>query len=74
MTDKRLVMTTAGSPTEARNLTNVLVERQIAACVTILPVFLVKPFYFHNSPQLSHRKATYNSRYPVSFTLSNLIF
>jgi periplasmic divalent cation tolerance protein len=37
MTDKRLVMTTAGSPTEARNLANVLVERQLAACVTILP-------------------------------------
>lgn len=30
-------MTTAGSPGEARNLANVLVERQLAACVSILP-------------------------------------
>ena len=37
MTDKRVVLTTAGSPGEARNLANVLVERQLAACVTVLP-------------------------------------
>jgi periplasmic divalent cation tolerance protein len=37
MTDKRIVLTTAGSQSEARTLANTLVERQLAACVSILP-------------------------------------
>ena len=37
MTNKRLVLTTAGSQEEARKLANALVERRLAACVNILP-------------------------------------
>lgn len=37
MTDKRLVLTTCASIEEARNIANALVERQLAACVNIVP-------------------------------------
>jgi periplasmic divalent cation tolerance protein len=37
MTDKRIVLTTAGSEEEARKIALGLVERQLAACVNILP-------------------------------------
>jgi periplasmic divalent cation tolerance protein len=37
MTDKRLVLTTCGSLEEARTIAHTLVERQLAACVNILP-------------------------------------
>jgi len=37
MTDKRLVLTTCGSIEEARSLAHALVERQLAACVNIVP-------------------------------------
>jgi periplasmic divalent cation tolerance protein len=37
MTDKRLVLTTAGSVDEARRLAEALVERKLAACVSIVP-------------------------------------
>lgn len=37
MTDKRLVLTTCGSPEEARRIAQALVERQLAACVNIVP-------------------------------------
>ena len=37
MTDKRLVLTTCGSLEEARSIAQALVERQLAACVTIAP-------------------------------------
>jgi periplasmic divalent cation tolerance protein len=37
MTDKRLVLTTCGSLEEARNIAHALVERQLAACVNIVP-------------------------------------
>src|ERR1700675_3611488 len=37
MTDKRLVLTTCGSLEEARNIARALVERQLAACVNIVP-------------------------------------
>jgi periplasmic divalent cation tolerance protein len=37
MTDKRLVLTTCGSAEEARNIAHELVERQLAACVNIIP-------------------------------------
>jgi periplasmic divalent cation tolerance protein len=36
MTDKRLILTTAGSDEEARKIAHVLVERQLAACVNIV--------------------------------------
>jgi periplasmic divalent cation tolerance protein len=36
MTDKRLVLTTAGSMDEARRLADALVERRLAACVNIV--------------------------------------
>jgi periplasmic divalent cation tolerance protein len=36
MTDKILVLTTAGSTEEARRLADALVERRLAACVNIL--------------------------------------
>ena len=35
MTDKRVVLTTAGSPEEARRIAHALVERRLAACVTV---------------------------------------
>jgi periplasmic divalent cation tolerance protein len=35
MTDKRIVLTTAGSPEEARKIARELVERRLAACVNI---------------------------------------
>jgi periplasmic divalent cation tolerance protein len=35
MTDKRIVLTTAGSPEEARRIAHGLVERRLAACVNI---------------------------------------
>ncbi|MGA8428999.1 MAG: divalent-cation tolerance protein CutA [Candidatus Sulfotelmatobacter sp.] len=37
MTDKRLVLTTAGSEEEARKIAHALVERKLAACVNIIP-------------------------------------
>ena len=37
MSDKLLVLTTAGSKTEARKIAEALVERRLAACVNILP-------------------------------------
>jgi len=37
MTDKVLVLTTAGSEAEAQNIANQLVERRLAACVNIVP-------------------------------------
>ena len=37
MTDKRVVLTTCGSPEEARSIAQTLVERQLAACVNIVP-------------------------------------
>jgi periplasmic divalent cation tolerance protein len=37
MTDKRIVLTTAGSEDEARKLARALVERKLAACVNIVP-------------------------------------
>jgi periplasmic divalent cation tolerance protein len=37
MTDTRLVLTTCGSPEEARRIAQELVERRLAACVNIVP-------------------------------------
>jgi periplasmic divalent cation tolerance protein len=37
MTDKRLVLSTAGSEAEARKIARHLVEQQLAACVNIVP-------------------------------------
>jgi periplasmic divalent cation tolerance protein len=37
MTDKRVVLTTCGSLEEARTLAQALVQRQLAACVNIIP-------------------------------------
>jgi periplasmic divalent cation tolerance protein len=37
MTDKVLVLTTAGSEAEARKIANQLVEGRLAACVNIVP-------------------------------------
>ena len=37
MTDKRIVLSTAGSQDEARKLAHHLVEHQLAACVNIVP-------------------------------------
>ena len=37
MTDKRIVLTTAGSEEEAHKIARQLVERQLAACVNIIP-------------------------------------
>jgi periplasmic divalent cation tolerance protein len=37
MTDKRIVLTTAGSEEEAQKIARHLVERRLAACVNIVP-------------------------------------
>ena len=37
MTDKRIVLTTAGSEEEARKIAHHLVENRLAACVNVLP-------------------------------------
>ena len=37
MTDKRIVLSTSGSEDEARKIAHHLVERQLAACVNIVP-------------------------------------
>jgi periplasmic divalent cation tolerance protein len=37
MTDKRIVLTTAGSEEEARKIARRLVETRVAACVNIVP-------------------------------------
>jgi periplasmic divalent cation tolerance protein len=37
MTDKRIVLSTAGSEDEARRIAHLLVEHQLAACVNIVP-------------------------------------
>lgn len=37
MTNKRLVITTVGSLEEARSIARTLVERQLAACVNVIP-------------------------------------
>lgn len=36
MTDVRIVLTTAGSQSEARRIAEILVERKLAACVNII--------------------------------------
>jgi periplasmic divalent cation tolerance protein len=38
MTDKRLVLTTAGSREEAGKIAHALVKRRLAACVNIVPM------------------------------------
>ena len=40
MTDKRVVLTTAGSADEARRIAAALVEGKLAACVNIVPKIL----------------------------------
>ena len=37
MSDKILILTTAGSDSEARKIAQMLVERHLAACVNIIP-------------------------------------
>jgi len=37
MTDKRIVLSTAGSEQEAHKIAHVLVKRRLAACVNIVP-------------------------------------
>ena len=37
MTDKRIVLTTAGSEDEARKIAHHLVESRLAACVNVIP-------------------------------------
>jgi periplasmic divalent cation tolerance protein len=37
MTDKQIVLSTAGSEEEARKIARHLVERQLAACVNLIP-------------------------------------
>ena len=37
MTDKRIVLTTAGSRDEAQKIARALVDRRLAACVNIVP-------------------------------------
>jgi periplasmic divalent cation tolerance protein len=37
MTEKRIVLTTAGSVDEARRIAETLVDRKLAACVNIVP-------------------------------------
>jgi len=37
MTDKRIVLTTAGSHSEAHKIAHALVEQRLAACVNIVP-------------------------------------
>ena len=37
MTDKKIVLTTAGSEEEARKIAEALVQRRLAACVNIVP-------------------------------------
>ena len=37
MTDKLIILTTAGSEAEAQKIANQLVERRVAACVNIIP-------------------------------------
>src|SRR5579862_3272631 len=37
MTDKKLVLTTCASLEEARKISSALIERQLAACVNIVP-------------------------------------
>jgi periplasmic divalent cation tolerance protein len=37
MTDKRIVLSTAGSEDEARNIAHHLVEHHLAACVNLVP-------------------------------------
>jgi periplasmic divalent cation tolerance protein len=37
MTNKRIVLSTAGSEEEARKIAHALVDRQLAACVNIVP-------------------------------------
>lgn len=37
MTDKRIVLSTAGSQEEGRRIAQALVERRLAACVNIVP-------------------------------------
>ncbi len=43
MTDKRICFTTCASPEEADTLARILVERELAACVNIVPG--VRSFY-----------------------------
>ncbi|PYX36734.1 MAG: divalent-cation tolerance protein CutA, partial [Acidobacteria bacterium] len=37
MTDKKIVLTTAGSQQEAQRIAHTLVDRRLAACVNIVP-------------------------------------
>jgi periplasmic divalent cation tolerance protein len=44
MTDKRIVLSTAGSIEEARRIARVLVEEKLAACVNVVPQ--IESFYW----------------------------
>jgi periplasmic divalent cation tolerance protein len=37
MTDKRIILSTAGSEDEARKIANALIEQKLGACVNIIP-------------------------------------
>ena len=41
MTDKRIVLSTAGSQAEAEKIAQALVERRLAACVNVVPIHSV---------------------------------
>jgi periplasmic divalent cation tolerance protein len=43
MTDKRIVLSTAGSEQEAHKIAHILIKRRLAACVNIVPQ--VQSFY-----------------------------
>ena len=47
MTDKRIVLTTAGSEDEARKIAHHLIEHQLAACANIIP-HVESIYHFHH--------------------------
>jgi periplasmic divalent cation tolerance protein len=52
MTDKRIVLTTAGSEEEARKIARHIVEERLAACVNIIPQ-VVSIYCWHNNVEES---------------------
>lgn len=75
MTDKRIILSTAGDKQEAKDIAWALVERKLAACVNIVPIDSVyrwKGEIEENPEFLLIIKTNSNNLEPVTKTITEL--